>query len=41
MNSRFQGRLAEEMPIQDKNAHIGYAVDFTGIDFTFGFGWRF
>ncbi|MCH7782059.1 hypothetical protein IID62_03245 [candidate division KSB1 bacterium] len=41
VNSRFQARLAEGMRIQDKQTHNSYDVDFTGVDFTFGFGWRF
>ncbi|MCH8286190.1 hypothetical protein IIB79_06625 [candidate division KSB1 bacterium] len=41
VNSRFQARLAEGMNINDRQTWHAYDVDFTGVDFTFGFGWRF
>jgi len=41
LHSRFQVRLAKGMHINDKQAFNSYDVDFTGVDFTLGFGWRF
>lgn len=41
VNSRFQARLAEGMHVNDEQAFNSYDVDFTGVDYTLGFGWRF
>ncbi len=37
--SRLRGRYANGMGLTDKEGDI--KVEFTGIDFTFGVGWRF
>jgi hypothetical protein len=39
MVSRLRGRYADGMAFTDKKGEI--KVDFTGVDFTLGLGWRF
>jgi len=41
INSRFQARLAEGMHVIDEQAFNSYDVDFSGVNLTLGFGWRF
>ncbi|MFC1557046.1 outer membrane beta-barrel protein [candidate division KSB1 bacterium] len=41
VNSRLRGRIAHGLTNTDFHVMEEYDVDFTGIDFTLGFGWRF
>ncbi|MFC1554938.1 outer membrane beta-barrel protein, partial [candidate division KSB1 bacterium] len=41
VNSRLRGRYTQGMENNDLQVLEKYNIDFSGIDFTLGFGWRF